>query len=256
MSTDAPDAELVLLVRRPPGRGHLYRFAGARFTVGASGDLCLEGPGIAEVHLVFERTADGYVVRAADEATHNGHRLRPGQAQPVQTADAVELGDRLIEVAIERDPAPTTDRHDAGRLQRAQAAERRVRDADGPSLWVLRGAAAGLAVPVDAGGVTCGSGPDDGLILPDARVEPGHFTVRVEADGGLRLSARAPVRVRGRPMTDGRLTTGDLIFIGDTVCEVRAPPRPPAVDRVRWAALGLMALGLALLVAAWWVERG
>lgn len=252
MTADDP-IELVLLVRRPPGRGHLYRFAGERVRVGRDPDsqLCLEGPGIEPTHLVFERTAAGFEVRAQADAALNGRALAPGEARPVDTADALELGDRIIELAVEHDPAPTTDRHDAGRLRRVQAAEQRVREASGPSLWVLRGGAAGMAVPIDAAGVVCGAGLDDGLRLPDVGIEPGHFTVRAAPDGGLWLSARAPVRVRGRAVREARLVPGELVFVGPAVCEVRGPPAAPG-GWGWWPVAAVMAMAVALLGAAWW----
>lgn len=251
-----PPVELVLLVRRPPGRGHIYRFARDRVTVGreAEGGLCLEGAGIEPAHMVFERRAEGYAVRALAGIALNGRRLMPGEAHPIETADAIEVGDRIIEVAIDRDRAPTTDRQDAGRLRRAQAMERHVEAVGGPSLWVLRGTAAGSAVPLGPAGLRCGAGADDGLLLPDAGVEAGHFTVGAAVDGTVWLSAAAPVRLRGRTVREGRLIPGDLLFVGEAVCEVRGPAASRPTAGGWWPVAALSAAAAALMGLAWWLE--
>lgn len=253
----ASPVELVLVVRRPPGRGHVYRFARPEVTVGrsASCGLCLDGPGIEPTHVVFERRDAGYAVRAVAGVALNGRRLMPGEVRPIDTADALEVGDRIVEVAIDRDRAPTTDRQDAGRLRRAQEMEAQVRAAGGPSLWVLRGAATGAAVPLGPEGVRCGSAPDDGLLLSDASVEPGHFTVGAAADGTVWLAATAPVRLRGRTVREGRLVPGDLLFVGEAVCEVRGPRAVDAPSAGRWWPVALSgAIAVALLGVAWWLE--
>ena len=113
-----------------------------------------------------------------------------------------------IELAVERAPAPTTDRQDGGRLQRSFEAERHVRAVGGPSLWVIRGRASGAAVPVPYEGLSCGSGAGDALSLSDAGIAPGHFTVRRTGEGDVWLTAREPVRVRGIPVHEARLGAG------------------------------------------------
>lgn len=206
--------ELVLLVRRPPGRGHLYRFAGATVTAGADPACALHLPdaGIARA-LRFDRGPEGY--RVAD-----AH----GLTRPIGTADALTVGPYLIEITVEDlADGPTTDRTESDRIAGAIEAERRVRAADGPSIWVLRGGAGGAALPVPREGVLrCGSGPDDALHLPDPGVEPHHFELTI-VDGAVRLVARAPVRVRGVVVSEALLMLGDLIFVGGAICEIRMP---------------------------------
>jgi hypothetical protein len=206
--------ELVLLVRRPPGRGYLYRFAGATVTAGADPACALHLPdaGVA-LALRFDRGPEGW--RVAD-----AH----GLTRPIGTADALTAGPYLIEITVEDlADGPTTDRTESDRIAGAIEAERRVRAADGPSIWVLRGGAGGAALPVPREGVLrCGSGPDDALRLPDAGVEPHHFELTL-VDGTVRLVARAPVRVRGVVVSEALLVLGDLIFVGGAICEVRMP---------------------------------
>lgn len=254
--------ELVLVVRQPPGRGHLYRFAGDRVTVGREPtcSLCIDDPEVEPVHLVFERTATGYRVGGAAGVAVSGEPLAEREARPVGTADAIELGGRLIELAVERGPAPTTDRQDGGRLMRSFEAERHVRAVGGPSLWVLRGGAAGAAMPVPFDGLRCGSGPDDGLALPDEGVVEGHFTVRTTGEGDVWLTARAPVRVRGLTVREARLGPGDLVFVGDAICEVRVLEqeaelaRAAQVPRIGWPVVLAGGLAVACLAVAWWME--
>lgn len=206
--------ELVLIVRRPPGRGHLYRFAGATVTAGADPACALHLPdaGVA-LALRFDRGPEGY--RVAD-----AH----GLTRPIGTADALTVGPYLIEITVEDlADGPTTDRTESDRIAGAIEAERRVRAANGPSIWVLRGGAGGAALPVPRpGGLRCGSGPDDALHLPDPGIEPHHFELTVVGNA-VRLVARAPVRVRGVVVSEALLVLGDLIFIGGAICEIRMP---------------------------------
>lgn len=261
----AARTELILVVRESPGRGHLYRFADDRITFGADPDcdLHLEAPGIAPLHLTFERGDDGYTARGVAGTAISGVPLEPDEIRAVGTADAVELGDCLIELAVDRAASPTTDRREGGRLQRSLEAERQIRAAGGPSLWVMAGRAAGAAVAVPYDGLSCGSGAEDALSLPDAGVAAGHFTVRRTGEGDVWLTAREPVRVRGIAVHEARLEPGDLVFVGEAICEVRLLEMEDAQARAadappprRWPAAVLGGLAVACMLAAWWLEMG
>lgn len=248
-----PTDELLLIVRRPPGRGHLYRFRGPIVTAGADPQSALHLPD-APFALRFERGDGGW------------RAVEAGGARPVGDADAVTVGPYLIEITVDHTgEGPTTDRHESERLAQAIEAERRVRAADGPSIWVLRGASTGQALPIGDRAVSCGSGPDDDLRLGDGAIEPGHFTLIGRGGGRVQLDARRPVRVRGVEVTEATLELGDLVFVGRAVLELRTPGHegelpvgPPAMARPRWPArlaAALFALAVAALGVAWWGWR-
>lgn len=265
-------AELILILRRPPGRPHLYRFRHWPITVGRDPDcaLMVDDPAFAPVHLVFERDEHDRVwLRGEPGVRVSGAPLEPDERRSVASADAVEVDDWLIEIAESDGMGPITDRRDRKRLYRALEAEHAVRAAGGPSLWVLRGDEAGAARPVPASGLSVGSGAGDGLRLSDEGLAETHYIVRAMPDGWVRLVAREPVRVRGQVVSEATLGPGDLVFAGDAVCEVRvldeeadpghdwrpqsppAPAMPPPPPR---AVLALTALALLALAAAWWLD--
>lgn len=251
--------ELLLIVRRPPGRGHLYRFTGGAVRAGADrrSDLHLPDADTAFC-LRFERGPDGW--RAITPT---------GAARSIGPADAITVGPYVIEVTTEAlADGPITDRTEGARLARAIETERHVRAAGLPSIWVLRGQNAGAALPLPPDAtVRCGADPGDDLHLPDPALTPQHFTL-THTPAGIRLAARAPVRVRGEVVTETLLERGDLVFAGDTICELRMPgdegdlplgrpgPLPPERPRGPLAlAAALFALALVALTAAWWGWR-
>lgn len=250
--------ELLLIVRRPPGRGHLYRFTGGTVRAGADRRSDLHLPEAGAASLRFERGPEDW------------RALTPsGAACPIGPADAFTVGPYLIEVTTEAlADGPTTDRTEGARLARAIDTERRVRAAGEPSIWVLRGRNAGAALPLPpAATVSCGAAPDDDLQLPDPGLDPRHFTLTA-TPAGVQLTARAPVRVRGEVVTETLLERGDLVFAGDTICELRMPgdegdlpigrpgPLPPERPRGLLAlAAALVAIALVALTVAWWGWR-
>lgn len=243
--------ELLLIVRRPPGRGHLFRFRVPLVTAGADPRSGLHLPG-APFEIRFERREGSWWVIDADGS------------RPVRDADAIEVGAYLIEIALGGGVGPTTGRNETDRLGDAIDAERRVRASDGPSLWVVRGPGGGRALPIPAdGALTCGSGPDDALALVGEEIEPGHLCLTAIDRGRVKLTARAPVRVRGAEVRDTILELGDLVFAGRSVVEIRTPGDegelpvgvPGWARRRRWGpavAAALFALALAALGVAWW----
>lgn len=261
-------AELILILRRPPGRPHLYRFRHWPITVGRDPDcaLMVDDPAFAPVHLVFERDEHDRLWLSGEPGVRvSGVPLERAERRSVASADAVEVDDWLIEVAESDGMGPITDRRDRQRLYRALEAEHAVRAVGGPSLWVLRGDEAGAARPVPASGLSVGSGADDGLRLTDGGLSEAHYTVRAMPDGRVRLVARGPVRVRGQMVREATLGPGDLVFAGEAVCEVRVldgeadpihdgPPSSPPARAMPPAVLALTALALLALAAAWWLD--
>lgn len=224
--------DLIVLVRRPPGRSYLHRVSGDRLTVGRAPecDLQLDDGEVSPLELEFVREderAFAVLNRRAAALFVGEAALPPGARRRLASADALVVGPFVIEVAFDRGDGPTTDRRARARLARMLDAEQRVQRAGGPALWVLRGAQAGLARSI-AGpeGLRCGADPGCDLHLPDAGVERDHFTLRPQPDGRVALSASAPVVVRGVPTTEASLGSGDLIFVGAVVAEVRLHPYP------------------------------
>lgn len=247
--------ELLLIVRRPPGRGHVFRFAVPLVTAGADPRCGLHLPD-APYALRFERREGEWWV------------CDPSGERRARDADAATVGPYLIEIALGTAVGLTTDRQESERLGEALAAERRVRAADGPSVWVIRGPGSGRAVPVQATrALTCGSGAGDDLRLPDEDAGPAHIALIALDDARVRLEARAPVRVRGVDVTEATLELGDLVFVGRSVFEIRTPGNEGEMPvglpgsmrrRRRWApavAAALFGLAFAALGVAWWGWR-
>jgi pSer/pThr/pTyr-binding forkhead associated (FHA) protein len=235
MTMAAP--ELVLTVRRPPGRAHVYRFSRGPVTVGRNRGCSVHLPDaqVSGVHLRFVLKGDRWLV--LDPGSNHGVRvgrahLSANRPHPVRSADAITLGPYLVEIFLDEGGGLTTDSRDTDRLAKSLEDEARQTLAGGWSVWVIKGGGAGRTVGLQRGKTALvGSGRGCDLPLDGPSVAGRHLSLTLDRDGRLTLAAHAGgVRVRGQSVRRAVLWPNDTIHVGDTVLQVRGPSTvaPPA----------------------------
>lgn len=248
--------ELVLTVRHA-GTAHVYRFNHDEIWVGsASGcDVRLPDARVAERHLRFERSANGYVVIDAGSpgGTHlAGELLSANKPRPIKSADLLMIGPYRIDVFLDEGTGLTTDNKETTRMAKDLADALRA-DSSSVTLTVSAGAAAGRIVPIlPSRPLVVGAGSGCDLVVPEAASR--HLIFALGAEGLILKIEGPPVRIRGK-ICSGQahliagdqveLTSGAILEIGGLVTE----PPPP-----RWTALELTAVVAsicALLGAIW-----
>lgn len=223
------DPDLVLTVRRPPGRAHVYRFSRGPVTVGRNRgcQVHLPDPQVSGVHLRFIRKGHRWLV--LDPGSNHGARmgrtaLSANRPQPVSSADAVSIGPYVVEIFLDEGGGLTTDSRGTDRLAQSLEDEARQTLAGGWSVWVVKGPNAGRTAPLHRGkSIMIGSGRCE-LPLDGPSVAPRHVTLRLDRDGRLTMAAHAGgVTVRGQRVRRAVLWPNDTIQVGDAVLQVRGP---------------------------------
>lgn len=252
--------DLVLTVRRPAGGARTHRFATGPVSVGRAprSDVRLDDPRISGVHLRFLQARGRWVVLdpgSSQGATLNGGPLPENTPRPLQSGDALALGDFVIDVALDEGGGLTTDSRDTDSVARSLVTH--ARGAGGWGLWVLDGASVGAQAGVQRGRtLLIGSDADCDLVLRDARVAARHASVRFERDGALALTAHAGgVSVRGQRVRKAVLWPEDIVRIEGVSLRVRGPvaagEASGGLSRVEGLAILVILGSAAAMLWAW-----
>jgi len=108
-----------------------------------------------------------------------------------------------------------TARYDAGWLQKIQL------DKKLPTLLVLRGADAGLRIPLTKDALTLGRTVESDLVFHDEQISRRHVTISLDPESGkyylADLGSTNGTFLNDHPITKSELKDGDKIFVGATI---------------------------------------
>ncbi|MBI4601794.1 MAG: GGDEF domain-containing protein [Planctomycetes bacterium] len=108
-----------------------------------------------------------------------------------------------------------TAKYDLGWLQKAQLEKKT------PILYVLRGADAGLRIPLTKESLTLGRTIEADLVFHDEQISRRHARISLDSSSGAYfledLSSTNGTFLNDRPVTKGQLKDGDKIFLGTTI---------------------------------------
>ena len=253
--------ELVLTVRRPPGGAHVYRFAKGPVTLGRDRGCSVHLPDaqVSGVHVRVIQKGQRWLV--LDPGSNHGVRLGgqllpANRPQPIRSGDALSVGPYLVEIFLDEGGGLTTDSRDTNRLAQSLEDEARVTRAGGWSVWVLRGANAGVGVGLTRGRTAIvGTGRDCDLMLDGPGVAARHLSLALDRDGQLSMTAHARgVRVRGQSTRRALLYANDTVHVGDAVLQVDGPASNAAQSGEGLSLFELLAVVVILgsVVAVAW----
>lgn len=256
--------ELVLTVRRPPGKAHVYRFSRGPVTVGRNRGCSVHLPDaqVSGVHLRFVLKGTRWLV--LDPGSNHGARmgrshLSANRPHPVRSADAVTLGPYLVEIFLDDGGGLTTDTRDTDRLAKSLEDEAHETLAGGWSVWAIKGGSAGRSATLRRGKtLLVGSGRTCDLALDGPSVAARHVSLTLDRDGRLTMAAHAGgVRVRGQKVRRAVLWPNDTIQVGDAVIQIRGPATATPVEEtgglsiLELLAIVVILASVAAMIWAW-----